>query len=333
MSGGFLPWHAEAWQRLYPALAADRLPQGLMLIGQEGLGKLAFAEAVARAALCQNPGPQGACGRCATCALYAAGTHPDLLRVSPEEDSEQIKVDQIRALIEFAGLSRHYDRHKVIIIAPAEAMNPNAANSLLKTLEEPNPRTALILVASRPGRLPATVRSRCQQIKFTAPARDEALTWLEGEDVAQGEQAAQLLALAHGAPLAARDLAESDALERRAEAFKALSDLFAGRRGVVELAEAWAKGDVRAVVDWQTSWLQDAIRIRLAGEDTGLVNMDMARGLRRLAESLDLETLFGLRDRLIEARRLLGGTVNRPMLLEDILLAWLQARDAQRATA
>lgn len=329
----FLPWHREIWRRLYGRLEANRFPQGLMLVGQEGLGKLAFAEAVAQAALCQQPGPEGACGHCATCTLYAAGTHPDLLRVSPEEDSEQIKVDQIRGLIEFAGISRHYDRHKAIIISPAEAMNPNAANSLLKTLEEPTAQTVLILVASRPGRLPATVRSRCQQIKFTAPPREEALAWLAAEGIADGERAGQLLALAHGAPLAARALAESDALERRSEAFKSLSDLFAGRTGVVELADAWSKGDVRAVVDWQTSWLQDAIRIHSAGENAELVNADMARGLRRLAESLDLETLFGLRDHLIESRRLLNGTVNKPMLLEDLLLAWLQARDAQRSTA
>lgn len=334
------PWQREAWARLWPRLQADRLPHGLLITGPEGIGKLDFAEALAQAALCQRPGPEGACGRCPTCVLYAAGTHPDLLRVAPEEDSRQIKVDQIRELIEFAALSRHYDGHKVILIHPAEAMNPNAANSLLKTLEEPTPRVVLVLVSARPSLLPATVRSRCQQLALGLPERRQALAWLMKQGVGgdkdkekEKEKAAVLLAMAHGAPLKARDLARSEALERRAEFFKALSDLYAGRSGVVATAERWYKQDLAELLEWQIGWLEDAVRLRLAGPQARVVNLDLIQDLRRLAESLDLETLFWLRERLVERRLLPSTTVNRQLLLEDVLLGWLEARDRRRASA
>lgn len=329
---GFLPWQQTQWARLRTALQADQLPHGLLLSGPEGLGKRAFAEGLAQAALCQQPGADGACGACQTCRLYAAGTHPDLVRVAPEEDSTQIKVDQVRALIEFMGLSRHYAGHKVALIAPAEAMTINAANSLLKTLEEPTPRSLLILVAAEPARLPATVRSRCQQVKFATPARPEALAWLTGQGV--GDEAERLLALAHGAPLKALDLAASDALERRQACFQGLMDLLGGRIGIVNAGERWGSKDaLPEVIEWQIDWLQDAIRLRSLGAQAPIDNPDLAAGLRRIAEALDLGAMFGLRDRLIETRRLLGASLNPQLLLEDALLAWLDARGRRRADA
>ncbi len=304
-----LPWQAAQWQQLQARLKAGNLPHGLLLLGQEGLGKAAFARALAKVALCEHPSTDGvACGQCQACVLFEAGTHPDFAQVSPEEDSKQIKVDQIREFIGFMALSRQYDRYKVAIIAPAEAMNVNAANSLLKTLEEPAAYSLLILVTCQPSRLPATIRSRCQQLKFSAPPREVALGWLKAQGIEHETEL--LLSQAHGAPLAALAYAEDEALAARKDFFSALQGLVQGKSGAVGLAQTWKETDLGLLLRWQLSWLQDMIRYRLSENPVASDNPDLAQDLRRLAESVDLKSLFALQDALLRFRAMLSTPVN-----------------------
>jgi DNA polymerase-3 subunit delta' len=215
-----------AWQR-DPAAAAlvnkARWPHALLIEGRRGIGKRALALHFAQALLCETPRSDGGpCGTCASCGYVRAGAHPDLRVIEPIERDEEgneipvdeILVDRIRELIEFTQLSTHRQRAKVAVIVPAEAMNVAAANALLKTLEEPPPTTYLMLVSHQPGRLRATIVSRCQ--RFVAPEPDPAAAsaWLAEHGAAEP---GLLLDQAGGAPLLA--LALSDPAVQRERAF------------------------------------------------------------------------------------------------------------------
>jgi DNA polymerase-3 subunit delta' len=147
------PWHEAQWQRIEAMRAGGRLPHALMLRGLRGLGKAAFAQRLAAILLCESSPPP--CDECRGCRLMAAGNHPDFLKVQPEEDKQTIGIDQIRALIDRLVLTTRYQGYKMVIVDPAEAMTPQAANTLLKTLEEPPGAALFILVAHQSGLLPA----------------------------------------------------------------------------------------------------------------------------------------------------------------------------------
>ena len=171
------PWHEALWSMLSRQL--DQLPHALLLQGRPGLGKHDFAVQLAQALLCERPQAGAACGQCHGCHLFGAGAHPDLAGVGRLEDARNITVDQIRALGEFMSLRPHTATRKVVIISPADAMNLNASNSLLKLLEEPPPGSMLLLVTSHPARLPATIRSRCTRLLFRLPAPSVGQAWLQ----------------------------------------------------------------------------------------------------------------------------------------------------------
>ncbi len=243
-----LPWQASALAAL--AGARERLPHALLVHGLAGIGKHAFALHLAQALLCEAPRADGtACGECAGCRYAVAGQHPDLMRLElttlDEESGEPVRaetiaVERVRALIDFVQLTSHRQGMKVGVIAPADRMNVSAVNALLKTLEEPPPRTHLILVTDQPGRLLATVRSRCRHVLAPRPTANEAREWLIAHGVADPES---LLAQAGGAPLAALMLADPVRQQERQLWLAAFADPDALR--VTQLAGADRRGGPR----------------------------------------------------------------------------------------
>lgn len=205
-------------------MQSGRLHHALLIHGPVGIGKLALAEQFAQLLLCESsPGVPKPCGACDGCRWYIAGSHPDLRRLEPEsmarrvgmddegetpapgttraaKPSQEIKVDQVRGLDSFLSLRSHRGRRRVVLVHPAEAMNPNAANALLKALEEPQPGAHFILVSHRPARLLPTIRSRCAGVPMTLPERDVARAWLKEQGVPEAEG---WLAFTGGAPLQA----------------------------------------------------------------------------------------------------------------------------------
>ncbi len=338
MNTGPLPWQYLAWESLLTR-ADDRLPHGLLLVGEAGIGKRKFADAFAAFLLCSAPSgqPVQACGRCKSCLLIAAGSHPDLMVVVPEamrvgEDEEsskkkkpsrEIRIDEVRTLIGFAAQTAQFGGRRVVIIDPATAMNTNAANALLKTLEEPGEGTVLLLVCDRPATLPATIRSRCQLLPLPVPAPTQAQAWL-ADTLGDAKQAAVLLAAA-GNPLRALALAEEgEWLGQRRELAGLLVGVLTGEASAVRFAELAAKAPEAMLLDWLSSLLADAVRLAGGIPVERLRNGDLARELQRLVAARSTQPLFLLGDDLTRLRQQLNANtgLSRPLLWEEVMLRW-----------
>lgn len=317
------PWHAQPLSLLRTQWQQGRPPHALILSGAPGLGKHHFAEALAQRLLCSGTDALfEACGQCRSCQLLQAGTHPDFHSVEPEEPGKQIRIDQIRALGEYLALASHYGGARIVLIDPAEQMNTAAANSLLKLLEEPPAGTLLILVATRPSRLPATIRSRCQKLQFSAPDQETGAAWLKTHLASPDVDHSLLLALGHQAPLAALSLAQGQGLQQRDQWAEDLLAVAAGHRDPVKVAADWLKIDPAGSINWLYDWVADLILLKATPSTASLANQNQQQTMQDLAEQVDLKRLFGLFDRVQEAIQLSHSQVNVQMTLEILLIYW-----------
>lgn len=320
------PWLDPYWQQLQAQLGAGRLAHAYLFFGPSGIGKDALAQRLAAALLCEQPGPQGmACGECSACQLIAAGTHPDNLVLAPLEGKTGILIDQVRQLTAQLGLKSHSGGYKVARIDSAHLLNPAAANSLLKTLEEPTDNTVLILVTDQPSRLLPTIRSRCQGLRFAPPTPDAVRAWLAPR--IGGQDAGLLLALADGAPLTAVALSEGDHLAQRQQWFQQWLDLLDGRQDATAVASDWAAAD-NAPVQWMSQWLMDLIRLQQG--ETAIRNIDLLTSLQAVAGDLETMTLHALLEQTWQTVRMTATSVNRQLLIEDLLIAWTAAGRIRR---
>jgi DNA polymerase-3 subunit delta' len=313
-----LPWHAANWALLQVARRNDRLAHAWLLEGPAGLGKQGFARRLAAALVCTAPGPDGeACGRCRACQQCAADTHPDVLTLTPEEPGKPIRIDAVRELSARSVLTAEASGYRVCLICPADAMTPGAANALLKTLEEPVPRTVLLLISAQPNRLPATIRSRCQQLRFTPPAAAEARRWLASQ--AGGAAAEPLLGLAGGAPLRALALAAEGRGQRLLALADDLAQLLDGRADPVALAAQWQDLPLEATLEYLQQWASDLIRLKIRQTPPMLFHVDEGGRLQSLAHRIDLRRTFLLLDRLTSLRRQLKNNLNPLLVTERVL--------------
>jgi DNA polymerase-3 subunit delta' len=313
------PWQQSDWKRVQEARRAGRLPHALLVTGAAGLGEGEFAENLAASLLCSSVDGDGKpCGHCRGCHLFQVGTHPDYHRITPEQPGKAIPIDAIREYVARGTLTAQAGGYKVVVIEPADALNMAAANSLLKTLEEPVAWTLIILVSSRPGQLPATIRSRCQTINIHPPAREAAIQWLAGR--VGGLDAALLLDLACGAPLHAVKLAEEGVLTLRGQLLDEFAGVLAGRNDPVAAADNWNKPEPALVLSWCSGWIIDALRLKAAQDPPGLINPDQIKRLQAIGNALEFNELYELLDKVYEAIRTLGSQLNSLMLMEGVLL-------------
>jgi len=328
-----LPWHEELWSTLAARLTEGRLAHGLLITGQPGLGKYLFATAFARLALCRTPKDGRACGVCNSCAQFAASSHPDFSHVTFEEREGKageegalklnISVEQISVLIGDLQLRSHQGGRKVALIEPAEGMSPAAVNSLLKTLEEPPADTLLLLVSAAPGRLPATIRSRCQLAALPVPGTTQALAWLQARE--PRDDWTVLLGFCGGAPLAALELAGTDIGPRRKAFFEALMRLRQNQANPVMLA-AVPKDRHPELLQLLWSFTSDLILLRSGGA-ASVVNRDQLPLLQKAAEGIHLRSLYAFLDRIQAAIQALDTSGNRELALAVLLADWAGGLD------
>jgi DNA polymerase-3 subunit delta' len=325
----WLPWHAGACDRLETAIAGGRLPHGLLLHGPDGVGKEHFASVLAAGLFCSQPrSGLTPCGNCPNCALHRAGSHPDLHWLRRPEDKKSIGVDMVRDTCEQLSMTSMRGGYRVAIIATAQLMTTSAQNALLKTLEEPAPRTLLVLVTSRPSGLLATLRSRCQRVEVARPSPELAAQWLQQKLGAAPPTG--LLELAGGAPLKALALAPHFA-DLEAQMTAMLEALFADRAEVTRVAADMLGEGLPVRLDWLEGWLGGAVRAR-AQPDATRLTVPGSPLLQRAAAEVNITTAFRMLDRLRQSRRLLEGSAAAQLVVEALLIE-LRAAIRRRGVA
>ncbi|NIC38859.1 DNA polymerase III subunit delta' [Halomonas desiderata] len=316
-----LPWHAPLWQQFLALHRSGRLPHAMLLSGPRGVGKQRFAEALLGYLLCASSG-ETACGQCHGCHMLAAGYHPDLLRVSPEEGKRQIRIDPIREVNAFVSQTAQQGGHRVIVLSPAEAMNVAAANALLKSLEEPGARTQFLLLADVPSRMLATIRSRCQHWSLPLPEHEQSIEWL-AKSLGGRDEAEFWLQVAGGLPLLAAELATPDSRALRKQLHETFDALVRGAEPVAEAARL-DRQSLESILWYGIAWLEDLIRLGLSGESAAVRNPDLLPLYRQAVKNARVQDWFRLLDFAREQRRLLaaGGNPNPQLVLEAWLVRW-----------
>jgi DNA polymerase-3 subunit delta' len=323
-----LHWQLSSWQEWNRL--QDRLPHAVLIRGGEGMGAFEFGKSVAQALLCENPGAdrQG-CGACPACHWLGQGNHPDFRLIVPEsmvpesqeegdapgkkeKRSEQIRIEQIRALADFLAVGTHRAGLRVILIYPAESMNASTQNALLKNLEEPPPATLFLLISTRPERLLATVRSRCMKFTIPLPDPDQATKWLKEQGVAHPEAA---LAGAGGAPLTALKLAETDSDRERF-----LEGLRDPGFDPISLAEKTQRVSLVDLVTWLQRWSYDLLLSRVVGRIRYHVKNEKV--IADTSRDCDPAELAAYLRRLAQARSLAQHPLNARLFVEDLLLQY-----------
>ena len=319
MSDTILPWQNDQWLRLVELISQEKLPHGLLLAGQSFIGKSTFAGRLATLLLCKTPSGQP-CGECDRCLLMAAGTHPDYHLVTLE-DSKQIKVDQIRDLIGWAQQTSQQGGRKVCVINPADAMNQQSANALLKCLEEPVANTYLLLLTDQATRLLPTIRSRCQRIDFHLPPKHMAVNWLTNQ-LDEGTDVELLLEIASGVPLKVVAQFDEDFLNVRETLVSMLLPVASGKDSPLVAAAKLAKSDPLDVLEIMFQLVTDSLRHSVSTGKIPFKNSDIQSVLKQYGDLVSTAKRYALLDRIVQARGTLLGTsnANAQMLLEWVLL-------------
>jgi len=299
------PWQESQWQNISQQIQQQRLPHALLFTGVAGLGKLSLANHVVATVLCENNDKE-ACGQCHSCQLFIAGSHPDHTFVEPEELGKQIKIEQIRQLKDKQELTPTVAKWKTVIISPAENMNINANNSLLKLLEEPQQNTLLILISAKPERLPITILSRCQKVTLSAPSSDVAINWLQQQASIDEQEISTLLQLAKGAPIATLELLESDIINTLQKVDHDFESLLKRNANPVALAKDWLQYDLLMVL----SYLQTQLKKRIIL-------------MQNQADNSSSKEFWTIYDCIIAAIKLTSSAnnINKTLLIEQFMVS------------
>lgn len=330
-----MSWHSHARAYVQDRVKAGEMPHALLIGGEEGVGKRAFADGVAGFLVCEHPlgSALQMCGQCKQCQLVAAESHPDIRRYVPEK-SRMIKVDQVRALSTFAVASPQVARRKVILIDRADQLNINAANALLKTLEEPSGDVVLLLLQETGRPILPTLRSRCQSLVIRTPASDVAFQWLKDQLAAMDISAAvtedqqrQALELAGQAPRLALDYLTSDFLAQRAEALEAFRRFMKSEIPVSAAAKPFKTLGLEATLWLMEVWAADLARVGAGGSPR---DSSAAEMLGFLASTNPPYRAHQLRDAIHEARSASVYNANPELEAERLLILWQGLMPARR---
>ncbi len=324
-----LPWQHDLFQQL--SMQGERMHHALLLYGKSGIGKLAFAEHLARYLLCRQPSTEGACGHCESCHWIDEGAHPDLKILMPlekdEDDSkskkktnksQQIVIDQVRDLHEALALTQHQSgANRVVLVHPAEALNAAASNALLKLLEEPPKQTVFLLVAHHKHRLLPTILSRCLKVEMPVPNQAQGLAWLNSQQIAHSDWCWQY---SGGAPVTIQQWAEQQVdiyswyQQWRGYLAKG-AQLELGATISVLLVQGMEQA-INVLQKWMLDlWLSvNQLPVRYHVED--------AAQLQRLAKQMDMRQLLTFQQQLNRFKITAAHPLNQELQLEQLLLQY-----------
>jgi DNA polymerase-3 subunit delta' len=317
---------------LKASILHDRVAHAYLFHGEDGIGKKQAAQLFAQAINCDTDyGPSGpdACGSCRSCRQIESRTHPDFTLIEPDQEqaNPQIKIEQVRELEEQIVYRPLIGRRKICLIDEADRLTQGAANALLKTLEEPTAHSLFLLITSRPAALPATVRSRCQSIRFVPPAR----TQVEAALITKREippADARFLAIATQARIGQALQAGVTALRAQQDEFCRLvsSQSLRSVTTILTAAEALHKSErAPEALEWIERWVRDLILVSSGADQDFLLNLERLTELQELAGTLQLAPLLDLLMEIEAIQRSSTRNVNLQMALENILL---RLRDA-----
>ena len=308
-------WLESTYASLIKRFRENTLGHAPLLYGPQGAGKYALADTLARSVLCGHYSDDGLpCGECVSCRLLAVGNHPDRFDIKPLEAGKAITVDQVRGLIEQLALTPAMGQYRLGVITPAESMNINASNALLKSLEEPPDNVLLILVSHREQALLPTILSRCQKVPISVPSQATSLEWLEVHSSSADSSLHQLaLRMSSGAPLLADHYIETGQVEEAREILSELLNIAGGGGVSPDLAERWA-AQADSVWSWLAFWVSEIARSAASGEST-------AELAPLLSSSSDIDW-SELWKGALEGRGLSGSGIRHDLLLGRWLLVW-----------
>ena len=320
------PWHENQWSKIASLIKTKKLPHAMLLQGSAGTGKHDFARHLAKSVLCLNPtSTASACGQCASCHTVDANTHPDLLNIKPlppeKSKSKQpvlsIKVEAIRALCKKLTRTSQFEGFRVVIIEDADLMVISASNGLLKTLEEPGADVLILLVSSKPAKLPVTILSRCRKVRFEIPQSEQAISWLNSIGIKDSELA---LKMSHGAPLIASALDEERLTQRKllTKAFTATLNNDVS----ITYAQELSLLPKESALDWLYDWVCDLIKLKSCNDTVELINSDCETSLKRIATSVEDKAIYRFYDLLFESRKATGIALNPQLFWENLLISW-----------
>lgn len=329
------PWQAKDWQQLSQYQDSGKIPHALLISGKAGLAKFDLAMLWAKTILCDNRldvnGVKTACNHCASCELFNGETHPDFKLLQKLDDAKTIKIDQVREVVEFLSLTRARGNARLVVINPAEAMTVSAANSLLKTLEEPPENTILLLVSSNPSFLPATIRSRCQNFLAKLPDVQPVHQWLTETSSKSPAEVEFALKFAENAPLTGLAYLEANIGQIHDDLLKDWHMLATGSAKSVKITEKWLKQPDNIPIKLVYSWIVDMIRYHSMLSDTQR-DRDVAQNtllyykdnviLKELATRIPAKRLYGIYDKVLDIIRYGNTSLNAQLQMESLLVQW-----------
>jgi len=312
-----LPWLNRMQQQAREAWCVNRLPHASLVLSKPGLGAEHLANWMAGLTLCESSDAEKPCGACTSCSLLRSNTHPDFHLVRLDDDARQIKVDQVRELIDSLVLKSYRGGCKVGVIEGAEALNTNGANAFLKTLEEPSSSTILIMIARPTHRLPATIASRCHKIALRTPAAAVALAWLDANGPV-GQNWSAALDLANGAPLLAIELNSAGIALLESDMQEGLRALGSGSVDVTVIADNWTRTNLPLRITWLENWITRRVHTCLGSGNSGQSAERVCLPAALLKPKI--RALFELLDATRDLRRLASTGMNQQLALEALLL-------------
>ena len=339
MSERLYPWQQEAWAQLQKLRA--QLPHAMLIHGPEGIGKTELAEHFAQSLLCEAVLPDGmACLECASCRWFSQYNHPDYRRIRPDAlggdeadddgdaeadeaggDSKKasriIRIAQVRGLADFMNISTHQSGRRVILLYPAETLNTESSNALLKMLEEPLPGTVMLLVTNNADALLPTILSRCLKFPVAMPPQEVALAWVMDQDVADADA---WLAEQGGAPLTALALAQTGKRDDLDAFLRQLAS--PSVEGALQTASQRQKAPSRELIGWLQRWLYDIFSAKFAGRVRYYPRYQ--NEIMALARRVNTEKLLQMQKSVGARKAIADHPLAVRLFIEDTMLEYLE---------